>query len=90
MEEEGWECGGFSSYSVSQIQQVLTVDGRRAEVWQKPLALAGSRYTEACWPHKQEEAFCALIQALPLLTCFLPSLHEFQPTCMVCLVMSDS
>lgn len=51
---------------------------RHMELWQKPLAPVGSHYTEGCWHHEQEEAFCALVQALPLLTCFLPSQHEVQ------------
>lgn len=52
--------------------------GRHTELWQKPLAPVRSHYTGASRHHKQEGAFCALVQALPLLTCLLPSLHEVQ------------
>lgn len=62
-------------YPTPPIQQVLTVD---ALLFGRNHAVVVSRYTEACWQPKQEEAFHVLVQALPLLTCFLPSLHEVQ------------
>lgn len=62
-------------YPTPPIQQVLTVD---ALIFGRNHAVVASRYTEACWQHKQEEAFHVLVRALPLLTCFLPSPHEVQ------------
>lgn len=62
-------------YPTPPVPQVLAADtlglGKRH-------AVVVSRYTEDHWQHKQEEAFCVLGLALPLLTYFLPTLHEVQ------------